>query len=206
MGHTPWLQRVLSSFSEGATEGARPLPWITPSLPKGEGTMTWISSGNTRSIKANKIWAFCLGAITDGIPQPYVVGTEAINSPVCQSIIISIANPRVYHSALHSGFDFNKEFGLHIFPKSVLRQLETAPGVKWLTPLQLTSTTTTGATRAQPALSKSLTIRFGAHRASIYGDAHAAKTAPYTAAAKDPVRESHARDFLDNPVHPKILD
>ncbi len=32
MGHAPWLQHVLSSFSEDATQGARPLPWITPSL------------------------------------------------------------------------------------------------------------------------------------------------------------------------------
>jgi hypothetical protein len=78
--------------------------------------------------------------------------------------------------------------------------------VKWLTPLQLTSTTTTGATGAQPALPKNLTIRFGAHRASIYGTSHAAKTASFTTAAKDSVRESHARDFIANPVHPKILD
>ena len=78
--------------------------------------------------------------------------------------------------------------------------------MKWLAPLQLTSTTTTGATGAQPALLKNLAIRLGAHRASIYGASHAAKIAPYTAVAKDPVRESHARDFIANPVHPKILD
>ena len=65
--------------------------------------------------------AFGPGAINDGVPSPYVVGTGAINSPVCQSIIISIANPRVSHSALHSGSDSNREFGLHIFPKSILR-------------------------------------------------------------------------------------
>ncbi len=40
MGHAPRLQRVLSSFSEDATEGARPHPWITPSLLEGEDTMT----------------------------------------------------------------------------------------------------------------------------------------------------------------------
>ncbi len=78
--------------------------------------------------------------------------------------------------------------------------------MKWLTPLQLTSTTTTGATGARLALHKNLTIGFGAHRASIYGASYAAKTAPFTMAAKDPVRESHARDFIANPVHPKILD
>ncbi len=112
----------------------------------------------------------------------------------------------MFHSALHSGSDSNKEYGLHIFPKSVLRQLEMAPGVQWLTPLSLTSTTTTGTIGAQPALPKSLTIRFGAHRASIYGASHASKTALFTSAAKDPVRESHARDFIANPAHPKILD
>ncbi len=57
-----------------------------------------------------------------------------------------------------------------------------------------------------PALPKNLTIRFGAHRASIYGASHAAKTAPFTTAAKDSVRESHDRDYIANPVHPKILD
>ncbi len=35
---------------------------------------------------------------------------------------------------------------------------------------------------------------------------HAAKTSPFTAAPKDHVRESHARDFISKPVHPKILD
>ncbi len=108
MGHAPCLQRVLSSFSEDATEGVRPLPWITPSLLEGEDPMPWISSGNTQSIKANKTMSFCPGAIDDGIPKPYVAETGAINSPVCQYIIISIANLRVYHSALHSGSDSNK--------------------------------------------------------------------------------------------------
>ena len=206
MGHAPWLKRVLSTFTEDATEGARALPWITPTLMNGDGTLTWISSGNTRSITTNKYLSFCPGAISDGVPQPYVVGSGAINPPVCQSIILSIAIPRVYHSAVHSGSDSNKEFCLHIFPKSVLRQLETAPGMKWPTPLQLSPAATTGAPVAQPALPKNLTIRFGARRSSIYGASHAAKNAPFTTAAKDPVRESHARDFIANPVHPKILD
>ena len=83
MGHAPWLKRVLASFKEDSTEGARPLPWITPSLVEGDTTLTWTSSGNTRSIKANKTLAFCPGAISDGVPQPYLIGTGAINSPVC---------------------------------------------------------------------------------------------------------------------------
>ncbi len=111
-------------------------------------TLTWTSSGNTRSITTNKTLAFCPGAIIDGIPQPYIIGTGAIDSPVCQSILISIANPRVFYSALHSGSDTHKEFGLHIFPKSVLRQVETAQGVQWFTPLSLAPTTTTGTSGA----------------------------------------------------------
>ena len=69
----------------------------------------------------NKNLAFCPGAIIDGVAQPFVAGTGTINSHVCQSIRVSIANPRVYHSALHSESDSTNEFGLHIFPKSVLR-------------------------------------------------------------------------------------
>ena len=48
MGHAPWLKRVLASFKEDSTEGARPPPWITPSLVEGDTTLTWTSSGNTR--------------------------------------------------------------------------------------------------------------------------------------------------------------
>ena len=31
-GHAPWLRRLLSSAKEDPNEGARPLPWLTPSL------------------------------------------------------------------------------------------------------------------------------------------------------------------------------
>jgi hypothetical protein len=40
MGHAPWLKRVLDSFTEDATEGARPRPWITPSLVEDGHTLT----------------------------------------------------------------------------------------------------------------------------------------------------------------------
>jgi hypothetical protein len=150
--------------------------------------------------------AFCLGAIIDGNVHPFVVGTGAINSPLCQSIIVSIANPRVYHNALHSGSDSTREFGLHIFPKSVLRLSETNPAGKLFAPLSLPSPSTPGTAGAPPSLSKNLTIRLGVRRASVYDASHAAKTSPFIAAAKDPARESHARDFIAKPVHPKILD
>ena len=102
--------------------------------------------------------------------------------------------------------DSNKEFGLHTFPKLVLRLLEANPAGKWFTPLPLSPPAAQGTTIAPPSLPKNLTIRFGAHRASVYGASHAAKTAPFTAAAKDYVRESHARDLITKPVHPMILD
>ncbi len=44
-------------------------------------------------------------------------------------ILVSIANPTVYHKALHSGSDSNREFGMHIFPNFVLHQLATTEGV-----------------------------------------------------------------------------
>jgi hypothetical protein len=56
------------------------------------------------------------------------------------------------------------------------------------------------------AIPENLTIRFGAHRASVYGSYVAAKTAPFAVAAKESVREAHARDFIQKPVQPKILD
>jgi len=40
----------------------------------------------------------------------------------------------------------------------------------------------------------------------VYGSSTADKLAPFSAAAKDPVREAHARDFIQKPVQPKILD
>ena len=119
---------------------------------------------------------------------------------------MSIENPRVYHNALHSGSDSTIEFGLHIFPKSVLRLLETNPEGKWFAPLSLPSPSTLGTTGASPSLPKNLIIRFGAHRASIYRTSHSAKTIPFSAAAKDPMREPHAHNFIAKHVHPKTLD
>jgi hypothetical protein len=51
-----------------------------------------------------------------------------------------------------------------------------------------------------------LTIWLGAHRASIYGATAAAKTAALTTAAKDPIREFHARELMSMQVHLKILE
>jgi hypothetical protein len=54
------------------------------------------------------------------------VGSKEITSPLCTFILVSIANPRVFHNALLMGYDSNKEYGLHTFPKYVLQQLEEA--------------------------------------------------------------------------------
>jgi len=59
---------------------------------------------------------------------------------------------------------------------------------------------------SRTAIPKNPTIRFGAHRASVYGISAAAKIDPFAEAAKDPVREAHARDFIHKPVQPKIMD
>jgi len=53
---------------------------------------------------------------------------------------------------------------------------------------------------------KNLAIKFGAHRAFVYGSSAAAKAAPFITAAKDSVREAYARDFIQKPVQPKILE
>ena len=39
-GHAPWLRRLLSSAKEDLNEGARPLPWLTPSLILEGSTLT----------------------------------------------------------------------------------------------------------------------------------------------------------------------
>ena len=135
-----------------------------------------------------------------------MVGAGADNSLLCQSILLSIANPRVYHSALHTGWDSHEEFGLSTFPKFVILRSEAAPEGKRLSPFLFPLNATTGKSAIRLAYPKNLTIRFGTHRASIYGGTAAAKTKTLTASSKDPVRESHTRELISRPVHPKILE
>ena len=135
---------------------------------------------------------------------------SGVKQSYSHNLLLSIANPRVYHNVIHSGSDSTKEFGLHTFPKSVLHQLAAAPGIQWLSPFALPlhppSGATPNASPARTAIPKNPTIRFGAHRASVYGSSAAAKLAPFAAAAKDPVREAHARDFMQKPTQPEIVD
>ena len=102
-GHDPWLSRLLSYAPIYYADGHRLLPWLTPSLTCEEGTIAWTSSGNVRSIDHNTSISFCPGAILDGRPQPYMVWAGEVNSPLCSSLTMSIACPRVFQSALHTG-------------------------------------------------------------------------------------------------------
>jgi hypothetical protein len=87
----------------------------------------------------NTTLSFCPGAVLERKPQPFVVGSGEVTSPLCTFILLYIANPRVLHSALHTGSDSIKELGLHIYPKSVFQQLDAAPGAVWLAPFRLST-------------------------------------------------------------------
>ncbi len=71
---------------------------------------------------------------------------------------------------------------------------------------RLSAPTMSGNPSAQGLFPKNLTIRFGAHRASIYGITSAAKVAPPTTAAKNQIRESYARDLRTRLTQPLIMD
>ena len=204
-GYAPWLPRLLTKVTEDVAKGERPLTWLTPVLIEEGANLTWTSSGNNRTIRGNKNISCCPGAIIAGIPHPYVVGPGSGNSPTCRSILVSIANPAAYHKVLHSGSDSNREFGLHVFPKSVLQQLATTEGVTLPATFLLPSDTAPLINGARVAYPKNLSLRSGAHRASVYGSSAAAKNAAFNAAAKDPVMEAHAMDFMARHVLPQIM-
>ncbi len=77
------------------------------------------------------------GAILDGNPQPFVLGSGEVTAPLYTSIILSIANLRVFHDALLTGSESTKKFGLDIFNNSVLQQLEAVPNAVWMAPFWL---------------------------------------------------------------------
>ena len=102
-----------------------------------------------------------------------------------------VAYPKVFHNALHTGSNSYKDFGLHTFPKCVIQQLETAQNASWKASFRPPPPVQIGTTPLGP-LPINLSIRFGAHRASIYGITKAAKINALTATAKAQTRESHA--------------
>ena len=168
LGHAPWLSRWLLHTPDDPTDGHRPLPWLTPSPTRAKDTISWSSSGHVRTIKHNITLSFCPGAIIDGIPQPFVVGAGEVTSPLCSSLTISIACPRVFHNALHTCSNSARDFGLRTFSKFVLQQLETAEAASKKAPFRSPVPAQVGAMPLGPFLNN-LSIRFGAHRASIYG-------------------------------------
>ncbi len=204
-GHASWLARLLQHSPTDTADGFRPLPWLTPSLVIEGESVAWVSSCNMLSIMHNGTLLFCPGAIINGQPQPFVATAGEVTSPLCTSTTLSLACPRVFHTTLQSGSNSTRDFGLYTFPWSVLHHLETAEYASWLAPFRPPSSCTTwcGDARASP---KTLSIRFGAHRASIYGNTKAAKTAALTTSTKDQVRESHARDLICRHPRPEILD
>jgi len=142
-------------------------------------------------VKTNRTLAFCPRSVLAGVVKPYLVGTMAPNSALCRSILVSIANPRVFHSALHTGSDTGKEYGLHTFPRAIFRQLEANAEAKWLVPFSLTSaggttSTTTG------LIPKIFSIRFGAHRDSIYNTSQVTRSGPLTPTALALTKQAHA--------------
>jgi len=203
-GHAPWLAALLAHSPYDQEDGLRPLPWLTPSLTTEGGTIAWTSSGNKRSINHNTSLSFCPGAVLNGTPQPYLVGAGEVTSPLCTSLILSIACPRVFHSTLHTGSNSMRDFGLHTFPKRVLETLEGAPAATWLAPFRLPQPPQTGVPVPGP-LPKNLSIRFGAHRASIYGSTRAAKIMALNPLANDKTRESHAKEVAGSLLRPAIL-
>jgi hypothetical protein len=96
--------------------------------------VTWKSASHDLTVKANRTLAFCPGSVLAGVVKPYPVGTMAPNSALYRSILVSIANPRVFHSALHTGSDTGKEYCLHTFPRAILRQLDANTDAKWPVP------------------------------------------------------------------------
>ena len=115
-----------------------------------------------------------------------------MTTPLRSSLTLSIACPGVFHIAIHTGSNSSKDLGLHTFPKSVLQQLETTDDSSWRVSFRPPAPAHIGATPLGPTIPKKLSIRFGAHRASIYGTTKAAKTVALTAAAKDQACDSHA--------------
>jgi hypothetical protein len=143
--------------------------------------------------------------VLNGQVKPYLVGTMTPNSPLCRSILVSIANPRVFHSALHTGSDTGKEYGLHTFPRSVLRQLESNTDAKWPVPFSLPRVGGNTSTIIG-AIPKNFSIRFGAHRDSIYDTSQVSRSGPLAPTAPALTRQENAGALTAHHPNPPILD
>ena len=193
----PWLERLLDLSPDNAENGLRPLPWLTPSISEREIPIKLNSAGNALQATFNNFLSVYPGSIMEGEIQPYLVGYGPTISRFCQMILVSIANPRVFHLALHTGLDSNnREFGLQTFSRAVLHMLTARPMAKWLAPFSIPSPTNAAIGLRGDPLPKNISIRFGAHRLSIYGAVHAAKTTPLLPNEKDAARKLNAGSYI----------
>ena len=142
-------------------------------------------------MKANRTLAFCRGSVLNGQVKPYLVGDMTPNSPLCRSILVSIANPGVFHSALHTGSSTEKKNGLHTYPRSFLRQLESNTVAMWLVPFSLPLVGGNPITIIG-AIPKNFSILFGVHRYSIYDTSQVSRSGPLVPTAPALTKHAHA--------------
>ena len=87
----------------------------------------------------------------------------------------------------------------------MLQQLAIIEGVTWPAKILFPSDTAPLINGVRVAYPKNLSLRFGAHRASVYGSSATTKNAAFNAAAKDLGRKAHALEFMARPVLPWIM-
>ena len=134
-----------------------------------------------------------------------MVGTMASNSPLCRSILVSIANPRVFHLAIHTGLGTEKEYSLHTFPRSILRQLASSDTIIWWEHVCLPPTG--GSTRSTDGeFPKNFSLCFGAHRDSICGSTTASSAGPLTSSAPASTRAAHVAALTHRHPLPPIME
>jgi hypothetical protein len=132
-------------------------------------------------------------------------GTTFPNSRICTCIYVSIANPRVFHLALHIISEIGKEFGLHTFPRTILRQLEECQDATLLKSFRLTPTTCTFDSSTGD-IPKNFSLRLRAHMYSICGTSMGSRTGPLTPSAPGAVRAAQAAALTHRHPRPPILD
>jgi len=203
-GQTPWLQALVNRAPKDDNNGTRDLPWLTPTLtPKGK-RIRWTSSANALAVTTNTTLLFCPGSILNCEVQSFLAGPTLPNSRFCTSIYFSIANPWVFHLALHTGSDTGKEFGLHTLPRTILRQLEACEDATWWESFRLLPTMgpTSSSTGEIP---KHLSLCFGAHTNSICGSALGSRADPLPPPAPTTSRAAHAVALKQRQPLPPIM-
>ncbi len=90
--YAPLVAHLLAMHATDALDMAQIPSWLTKTLVPDGGTMSWTSSGNTRTTRHKKTLVFCHEAIIDGAAHPFVVGACLATSP---------PPPLRNHSTLH---------------------------------------------------------------------------------------------------------